>query len=367
MAERTHIPNSPACGHWETLLADALDGLLTPADEITFREHMTGCTACSALYEEAQRGREWLEFLSAEPEIPEGLVARILAQTSADNGPGKTLHGALATGGPVAGPAIVTPSWQRPGFMGFVRRFAEPRLMMTAAMAFFSLALTLNLTGIRLTQIRLSDLRPTAVRSYMERRIAMASVPISRYYDHLRFVYELQSRMRELRGEDEESQPQPNPQSGPQQSAPGQPAAPGESERNKKDGGSHVDPRQEPGEPAQANEDEYGDYLEASESLDDSGSLENLSTNREVAGNNVLGIELLAIRRSGSEGYLSSDSFSALFSARLNTIEQRHFPAAILSAAHPVRYSTRAFRRLQNKEAAIHEGSRQWTALTTQA
>ncbi len=36
MAERTHIPSSPACGEWETLLADALDGLLKPEDEATF-------------------------------------------------------------------------------------------------------------------------------------------------------------------------------------------------------------------------------------------------------------------------------------------------------------------------------------------
>ena len=36
MASSAHIPNSPACGQWETLLADALDGLLRPEDEATF-------------------------------------------------------------------------------------------------------------------------------------------------------------------------------------------------------------------------------------------------------------------------------------------------------------------------------------------
>ena len=70
---------------------------------------------------------------------------------------------------------------------------------MTAAMAFFSIALTLNLTGVRLSRIRLSDLKPTSVRMFMERQFTMASTPIIRYYDHLRFVYEVQSRMRELR------------------------------------------------------------------------------------------------------------------------------------------------------------------------
>jgi anti-sigma factor RsiW len=64
MAERTNIPSSPECGQWETLLADALDGLLKPEDEATFTAHMATCAACTALFEESRRGREWLEFLS---------------------------------------------------------------------------------------------------------------------------------------------------------------------------------------------------------------------------------------------------------------------------------------------------------------
>jgi len=47
MAERTNIPNSPECGRWETLLADALDGLLSPADEAVFTAHMAICPACT--------------------------------------------------------------------------------------------------------------------------------------------------------------------------------------------------------------------------------------------------------------------------------------------------------------------------------
>jgi len=50
-----------------------------------------------------------------------------------------------------------------------------------------------------LSSLRLADLRPSAIRSVMERRLNMASTPIIRYYDHLRFVYEVESRMRELR------------------------------------------------------------------------------------------------------------------------------------------------------------------------
>jgi hypothetical protein len=192
MSERRFNPNSSACGEWETLLAETLDGLLKPADEAAFSAHMALCPACAALFEEARRGSEWLAFLAHEPEIPFGLVDRILAQT----GPGQLAGYGLATGSNVI---PMPPAWQRPGFMGSIRRFAEPRLMMTAAMAFFSIAMTMNLTGVRLSGLRISDLRPVAMRSYMERQFNEASIPIIRYYDHSRLVYEVQIRVRELR------------------------------------------------------------------------------------------------------------------------------------------------------------------------
>ncbi|MFZ0301928.1 MAG: zf-HC2 domain-containing protein [Terracidiphilus sp.] len=243
MAERMHIPSSPACGHWETLLADALDGLLKPEDEATFTSHMATCQACTALFEESRRGREWLDFLEAEPEVPEGLLEKILAHT----GPGQSTEAEWISGGAAVLPNTMVPAWQRPGFMGFIRRFAEPRLLMTAAMAFFSITVTLNMTGVKLTALHVSDLRPTAIRAYMERQFTVASVPIIRYYDHLRFVYEVESKMRELRNNATQGQETPT-----EQPQPSQPAAPGESKQvpNHKDGGSRIDPPQQSIEPA---------------------------------------------------------------------------------------------------------------------
>jgi hypothetical protein len=265
MADRGNIPNSPACGLWETLLADALDGLLRPEDEATFSSHMAVCPSCTSLFEEARRGREWLEFLSPEPEVPEGLLDKILAQT----GPGHTSEYKLATAGNVVPMPI--PAWQRPGMMGRIRRFAEPRLLMTAAMAFFSIALTLNMAGVRLADLRISDLRPTAVRSFMERRLTMASTPIIRYYDHLRLVYEVQSRMQEIRRRTE-SQQQPQTR----------PAQPGESKQNpnRKDGGSRVDPPQQSGAPALRDPD----YLETSVTLHERSTTQTMETSRLANG-----------------------------------------------------------------------------------
>jgi Putative zinc-finger len=264
MADRAHIPSSPACGQWETLLADALDGLLKPEDEATFAEHMASCKTCTALFDESQKGREWLEFLSPEPEVPTGLLDKILAQT----GPGQVAGYGLISGGTDVLP--MPPAWQRPGFAGQIRRFAEPRLLMTAAMAFFSIALTLNLTGVRLSSLRLANLRPTAIRSFMERRLTMASVPIVRYYDHLRFVYEVESRMRELRrGTEGEGQGSDGSQQKPGDASP---AAPGESKQNPnhKDGGSRMEPPlQQSGKPVTGPaQDDSSNFLETSLTFD---------------------------------------------------------------------------------------------------
>jgi len=232
---RANIPSSPACGNWETLLTDALDGVLRPEDEAVFSSHMATCPECAALFEEARRGREWLEFLAPEPEVPAYLLDKILGET------GKMDRGELiVAGGPTAGNVIAMPPvWQRPGFAARMRRFAEPRLMMTAAMAFFSIALTLSMVGSRFS-ITMADLRPASVRMVLEKRIMTASTPLIRYYDHLRFVYEVESRMRELRRSSETETEQRKQQ--PSQNK----LQPGEGETHKKDGGSQLNPNEAP-------------------------------------------------------------------------------------------------------------------------
>jgi hypothetical protein len=256
MAERTHNPNPAACIQWEMLLADALDGLLKPEDQILFSAHKSVCPACAALFEEARRGREWLEFLSPEPEVPAGLLDRILAQT----GPGQIEgYGLITDSSPrrvLPMPPPHMPDWQRPGFIASLRHFAEPRLLMTAAMAFFSIALTLNLTGVHLSAVRLAGLRPISVRSipgearsFLERRLTMASTPVIRYYDHSRLIYEVESKVRQLRRATEGANRQkPNE------------VSPGESKQSpaRTNGGTREDSQQQSGnQPALIDSNEY--------------------------------------------------------------------------------------------------------------
>ena len=86
--------------------------------------------------------------------------------------------------------------------------------MMTAAMAFFSIALTLNLTGIKVTELRAADLQPSRLRANLTRQYYSTNEQVTKYYENLRLVYEMESRVRELR-RTTETEPAPSPQQTP--------------------------------------------------------------------------------------------------------------------------------------------------------
>jgi hypothetical protein len=201
------------------MLADALDGTLSPEDQAAFDRHMAACASCSEMLADAQRGAAWLEMLkSPRPEPSAGLLERILAQTCDQTSlaPSQQIStsGAWQANTILGRPTLVSsPSIQPRTTYGssnvlpFRSRIAssfrlrsigqtllQPRLAMTAAMAFFSIALTLNLLGVRLSNLRVSDLRPSSIK----RNFYEANAHVTRYYTNLKVVYELESRVRDL-------------------------------------------------------------------------------------------------------------------------------------------------------------------------
>ena len=178
------------CDEWENLLADALDGTLSAADQAAFTRHQNECALCAQMFKETDQGKAWMQYLTVEPEVPAGLLGKILARTSETPGVG------IPTG--VAVPGLPTRPWRRM-MLPAVRQVLEPRLMMTAAMAFFSIALTLNLTGIKFTQLRAEDFQPSRMRANLTRAFYSTNEQVTKYYENLRVVYEMESRVRELR------------------------------------------------------------------------------------------------------------------------------------------------------------------------
>ncbi len=194
------------CDEWEDMIADALDETLSPADAAAFTRHHGECALCAQMFKETQQGRAWMEYLAVEPEVPSDLLRKILARTSEP----PVTHAAM--------PALAVPARYRATLPHHVRQAArqllEPRLMMTVAMAFFSIALTLNLTGINLGQIRPADLQPSRLRATVTRQYYAANEQVTKYYENLRLVYEMEARVRELR---HSTEAEPAPVEAPQQ------------------------------------------------------------------------------------------------------------------------------------------------------
>jgi hypothetical protein len=186
------------------MLTDALDGTLSARDAAAFDAHSKSCAAgCGELLEEAKRGTEWLRFLRETPEAPEGLLEKILVGTTGLPAAQQPL---AASGGAVALPSQ---PWLGVSFGLLQRHMAESRILMTLAMAFFSIALTLNLTGVRLNQLKLSDLSPSALAASVSHQYFTTSAHLTRYYLNLRIVYELESRVNEMRRDNNAPAPRP--------------------------------------------------------------------------------------------------------------------------------------------------------------
>jgi len=173
------------CVEWEAMLADALDGALHGAKLASFEAHQQACPTCGEEYQEAAAGMHWLKALE-EVEVPRNLVHNIMVQTV----------GAL----PVEREKVAAPAeswWHRlkgrvaPVFAPLV----SPRFAMSFGMAFFSITMLLNVAGFHVSDLKHVDL---SARGF-QRAYYSTEARVVRYYENMRLVYEIESRMRDLR------------------------------------------------------------------------------------------------------------------------------------------------------------------------
>ncbi len=216
-AARTVINSRLTCAQCERMILDAMEDTLGPEDRTQFDLHVAACPDCSRAMADAQRGVAWLEVLQAAPPEPPGeLLERILAQTSGDaltalplrprNEPLLAYGSAVLPGGQAGfAPGAMAQFAPLPRERNWLSRLLsavmQPRFAMTTAMAFFSIAITMNLTGVSLRDLHGSSLKPANVRH----SFWTANARVVRYYENLRVVYELESRVRELQRNTDDS------------------------------------------------------------------------------------------------------------------------------------------------------------------
>ncbi len=174
------------CVEVEALLAEAIDGTLPGSTLAAFEAHQQSCPACRTKVEEAAAGMHWLKGLE-EAEPPRNLVHNILVQTIG------ALPSEHVTVAPARGKGWIAKvkGWLAPVFAPV----ATPRFAMSFGMAFFSITMLLGIAGFHLADLRHLDLSSKGItKTYYA-----TQAKVMRYYENIRLVYEIESRVRDLR------------------------------------------------------------------------------------------------------------------------------------------------------------------------
>jgi hypothetical protein len=137
------------------------------------------------LYREALAGMHWLKGLE-DIEPPNNLVHNILAQT---------IGAVPEVSKPVA---PVGDSWfgkLRARISPVFAPVMTPRFAMSFGMAFFSITMLANLAGFRVSDLKHVDLTAKGI----QKTYYSTEARVVRYYENIRLVYEIESRVRDLR------------------------------------------------------------------------------------------------------------------------------------------------------------------------
>src|SRR5712671_8024211 len=194
--------NGMQCHEFDGLLSDAIDRVLTGLQLDRFQAHARTCSACGPLFAEVEAGRNWLKYLT-EVEPPVSLVNNILASTTGVDTqrlrvnvtapqPRSSRLGASSFG---ASWWERTQAWASGAMQPIWGTVRQPRFAMSFGMAFFALSVALSVLGVKPADLREVSLRPSAIRhTYYS-----TQARVVRYYENIRFVYEVESRVRELK------------------------------------------------------------------------------------------------------------------------------------------------------------------------
>jgi hypothetical protein len=174
------------CAEFEIRLADLIDGTLPSDQRPLVDAHIAECAACAALATDASAVTSLISRATAV-DPPAAMVNKILFEAT---------HGLSR--------AETKPSW----FSRLFGPMVQPRLAMGMAMtvlSIFMLGRQLEISGRQLTN---SDFGPSRVWTVAENRVQRIWDRIVKEYEDLRFVYEVQTQLREWSDEAPETERQ---------------------------------------------------------------------------------------------------------------------------------------------------------------
>lgn len=175
------------CFELETLLCDFLDGTLAPAQRAEAERHLAECPACAGMARDAAAVVS-LAGRAAEVEPPAQLVTRILFDLAAEREKAQAKREG---------------KWSV--FRHLLAPVLQPRFAMGMAMTILSLAMLARAAHIDVRQLSMSDLDPVRIWRSVDDRAHRTWTRAVKFYESLRFVYEIRSRLAELTAQEEGS------------------------------------------------------------------------------------------------------------------------------------------------------------------
>lgn len=187
------------CTDIELLLCDYVDSVLSSAQKDAFDRHIQHCVSCAELVRDSTEAIQFVERC-ATVEPPQELLTRIMHEFPASQQKRKV----------------------RSGFSGTIARWFEPilqpRFAMGMAMTILSFSMLGKFVG-PVKPLKPSDLDPVKIVGTVDDKLHRMWNDAVKYYESLRVVYEIQTRLREWNQEEEQArqnesqQPQKSPAS----------------------------------------------------------------------------------------------------------------------------------------------------------
>ena len=176
------------CFEFEILLCDYVDGTLDAERKSALEQHRAECAECEAMARDVAGVVGFIER-AAVIEPPPELVTRILFETPQGK-PGASER--------MAGLRNTLAGWFKP--------VLQPKFAMGMAMTILSFSMLGQFAGVNVRQLRPADLDPVKVWAAVDDQVHRTWQRAVKYYENLRLVYEIQSRLKEWTEEEEEAQ-----------------------------------------------------------------------------------------------------------------------------------------------------------------
>src|SRR3954454_4848342 len=178
------------CDQFEVLLADYLDGPLPEPERTRVEEHAANCQHCREFLADVQGA---VQFLGRSEEIvpPPELITRI-----AYHAPVGRIRRPFERQGVIS---RMISEWLQP--------ILQPRLAMGMAMTILSIAMLERCTGVKMQHVQPEDLNPVRIWGGVEDKTVRLKDRAVKYYENLRWVYEIELRLHGLREHQDSAPP----------------------------------------------------------------------------------------------------------------------------------------------------------------